>query len=60
MTGWISAKKELPEEYTDVIVTDGEQVWSDFYAMKEWNTEPEAVVTHWMPMPEPPRGVQHV
>ena len=59
-TKWIAVKDKLPEEYRDVIVTDGDQAWSDYYAVGEWNTDADADITHWMPFPEPPKGVLHV
>lgn len=54
MKEWINVKDVLPEEYTTVLVTDGADVWPDVIALGEWTTDPEANVTHWMRMPEPP------
>lgn len=54
MNKWISITQEYPAEYTDVLVTDGRDVWVDYFALGEWNTDPEAEVTNWMNMPELP------
>ena len=54
---WISVKERLPEEHTNVIVTDGSNVahcrkYSDgFYT----NVGKCCNVTHWMPIPELPK-----
>ena len=68
MPRWISVEEKLPEAHADgsvdaELVTDGEFIHMAYYAhgqwifcesgeMKEpmWNT-----VTHWMPLPEPPK-----
>lgn len=68
MPRWISVEERLPEAHADgsvdaELVTDGEFIHMAYYAhgqwifcesgeMKEpmWNT-----VTHWMPLPEPPK-----
>lgn len=54
MNKWISVTQGFPQEYTDVLVTDGGDVWVDYFALGEWNTEPEAEITHWMHIPESP------
>lgn len=64
MTEWISVESELPEERVDVIVyCDGcggsflitakymDGLWVDTWSGGE-NME---CVTHWMPLPEPPK-----
>ena len=67
---WISVDDRLPEPFTPVLVyrksfgtlpsyisidkmvlwNDDTQVWTD--EIKTW----KAVTTHWMPLPEPPKG----
>mgnify|MGYP003293300875 CR=1 FL=1 len=54
---WISVEERLPEEHTNVIVTDGSNVahckkYGDgFYT----NVGKCCNVTHWMPIPELPK-----
>ena len=67
---WISVTERLPKPYTPVLVyresfgtlppyikvdkmilwDDDTQVWTD--ELETWKT----VVTHWMPLPQPPKG----
>lgn len=58
--GWISVKDRLPEKNDTYIVTvnDGVQVfstWDVYHSSFGWCSEAQKV-THWMPMPEPPKG----
>ncbi|EOR9937245.1 dATP/dGTP pyrophosphohydrolase domain-containing protein [Escherichia coli] len=63
--GWISCSERMPEETGDIIVVSDGIVMSGisysrrdgFYiAALEYNDdEPIGGVTHWMPLPEPPR-----
>ena len=66
--GWISVEERLPEKdyYDYVLAWDGRYVnflhynhryqkWDDFATMK---THPWKV-THWMPLPEAPKGEHH-
>ena len=62
---WISVKDRLPEEKVDCIVryqhaycdTDG--YWAIgmcFYDGEKFQFYPAYKVTHWMPLPQPPKG----
>ena len=61
---WRSVEKELPEEYRDVLITDGEFVymaWLEKKAMVFWYSLKYTgevyiadCVTHWMPLPPLP------
>ena len=64
---WISVKDRLPATDNFVLFTVGERVIYGFYDGKNWyeyegcwDTDviylrPGERVTHWMPMPEPPK-----
>lgn len=60
---WISVKDRLPEEYETVLAYDGDCVepsvfYGDygFYELDKYEADPLCGVTHWMPLPEPPKG----
>ena len=56
---WISVDDRLPEENTTVIVaTDNGIVFQCLYAYDGWNLWEgnEVNITHWQPMPQPPKG----
>lgn len=65
--GWISCSERMPEETGDIIVVSDGIVMSGisysrrdgFYiaAVEYDDDEPIGGVTHWMPLPEPPQGV---
>ena len=55
---WIPVREKLPENDTAVIVaTDHEMVFQCLYAYDGWDLwEGYPVnITHWMPLPEPPK-----
>ena len=66
--GWISVKSELPEINEPVLFTGKNDIGNRYPAQKgyyggdEWYTfgglwdKPLDRVTHWMPLPESPRG----
>lgn len=63
---WISVKDRLPEEKVDCIVhykhayCDNDDYWAIgmcFYDGEKFQFDPAYKVTHWMPMPEPPKEV---
>jgi len=56
---WVSVKTRLPEE-TEIVIVDG---GCAYYRKGEWWTVMEYPVrpiqwnvTHWMPLPQPPKG----
>ena len=70
---WIPVMEGLPENYVEVLVTDGENVgiaalqgfmddevvWCNAYGMDyidDPDDEDYLPITHWMPLPEPPKG----
>ena len=70
MSEWISVKKAMPKHRESVLITDGEtivtasldcdmpRVWWDAIGIYAHDYEFEFEledVTHWMPLPEPPK-----
>lgn len=56
---WISVDDRLPDKNTTVIVTtDKGIVFQCLYAYDGWDLWDgnEINITHWMPLPEPPKG----
>lgn len=61
--GWIPVAERLPDqpngEQRNHLVSDGKRVWLESMHSLNWNTDvapsPMVVVTHWMPLPEPPK-----
>ena len=64
---WISVKERLPQEKVNCIVhykhayCDNDDYWAIgmcFYDGEKFRADPAYKVTHWMPMPQPPKGEQ--
>ena len=66
-SGWISVKDRLPENETEVIIIVQHRIgwyrafaWHDAYGWHSIAVEfcdgDSDLVTHWMPLPEPPKG----
>lgn len=60
LNGWISVKDRLPRCGDKVIITDGVFVSEAFLSIRhKWVRDGfdwiASEITHWMPMPEPPR-----
>lgn len=56
---WISVKDRMPEQYSYVIVFTGLEVTEAFYDGWRFGCTSKShpiSVTHWMPLPEPPKG----
>ena len=62
---WISVKDRLPEEKVNCIVhykhayCDNDDYWAIgmcFYDGEKFQLNPAYKVTHWMPLPQPPKG----
>ena len=63
MSEWISVKDEMPEPFLNVLVwiengkaaNMGYVTQAGHWFVHFWYTAP-VKVTHWMPLPEPPKG----
>ena len=57
---WISVKDILPEEDTEVLAYDGRNIWLAWLSGDNtWGSDICNLgndITHWMPLPEPPKG----
>ena len=62
---WISVKERLPQEKVNCIVhykhayCDNDDYWAIgmcFYDGEKFRADPAYKVTHWMPIPRPPKG----
>ena len=60
---WISVKDRLPEEFTNVLVCDVHDDYVGKWEYKRngiWDNEGfsfySSDITHWMPLPQPPKG----
>ena len=56
---WVSVEDRLPEENTTVIVaTDDGIVFQCLYSYDGWDLwdDNDVNITHWQPMPQPPKG----
>ena len=62
---WVSVKERLPQEKVNCIVhykhayCDNDDYWAIgmcFYDGEKFQFDPAYKVTHWMPIPQPPKG----
>ena len=61
---WISVEDRLPEDYQHILTYDGNCVEpgvfyekSGFFELDKYESDPLWAVTHWMPLPKPPKEV---
>ncbi len=60
MNEWISVKDRLPEEGKYYLIYDDFRIWFAHYRGKVFQDKLNYYkeVTHWMPLPDPPREAQ--
>ncbi len=60
--GWVKCSDRMPEEMSDVLVTDGKDVKDMWWNGKEWDSWASRYsldsdsISHWMPKPAAPGG----
>ena len=57
---WIPVTERLPEDASTVLAIDNDGTISSAYYVGRWHSGgdlDEDAVTHWMPLPEPPKGI---
>ena len=53
---WISVEDELPTKYDSYLtLSRGNVIEITHYNIDGWHTESKGKVTHWMPLPAPPK-----
>lgn len=57
---WIPVAERLPEYGQEIIAYSGNVLKPTVYGVHYWNKEFDnwARITHWMPLPEPPKEVE--
>ena len=61
MNEWIACEERLPSDTMDTLLVFVERKWEDSgitlgcYYDGRWDMDATGDVTHWMPLPEPPR-----
>lgn len=58
---WISAEEQLPKEFATVIIwrNDCKNATIGWLIGGHWSVPKGVRVTHWMPLPEPPKEDEH-
>lgn len=63
MDNWISVEDQLPDTDDDVLVyidhknrspVIEQSYWFRFQGGVRWSGHADSIITHWMPLPEPP------
>jgi len=56
MSDWISVEDRVPaERYVDVLIGGYDEFTDEFVIMIESYEDAPETLTHWMPLPEPPK-----
>ncbi len=58
MSDWIKCSELMPDDYQDVLVTNGTEIDLQFTVKGDWILPDfgykDLKISHWMPLPEPP------